>query len=1004
MGNTSRHQRRHANASPTCPPHRRPHILPDEVVAERVLIDEGGLVRQTGLPRAPERTPRGETAVRWEPGERTTLALAVGGDWRPYDQIVVPVYVPEGQGGALHVAVEMATRTEGLDGNDRYFTHYPLGAAARRGWRGWRDLEYGIENFLIFGIPDAWNGVARLDISLPAPAPEWVLLGPIRLRQRRRPAGPRLTDAGLVAELDLDQPGLEAARAAVDAGDLGAARRALAAHYRARERPTSIYPLPITEPVDLANAERIRAHLILGQQLGRDLDWRANPIGYLEWMHAFNRHYFLQDVIKAYQVTGDERYAAELAYQVSSWIKATPSPLGNDGGGDPAWETLSTAVRCYWAWFDIFYACRRSPHFDDDLLLDLVKSFYHHAEHLLEWGVTKHNNWLVVESQVIASIGVLFPEYRRAAAWRREGYRRLADEIAVQVYPDGTQWELSANYHAMCGQGFASAYELAQLNDIPLPAVYGERLRAMFDHVWRLARPDGSSPSHNDSGSVVGQYQEFVRRGARLFGDPTMAWFASRGAEGAAPAATSHGFVDAGLLVMRSGWERAARWALFDAGPYGAAHQHEDALGLEIYADGTLFLCDPGITSYMREPWFDHQQGTDGHNTILLEGRPQARRSNETREQHVRSVRDEIFWATGAVVDAARARYSAGYRDLAGRFTHERALIFVRPDYWLLFDEVRDEDGGDATRLVESLFHFMPLRLQLDRATGRVRTHRQMKPNLELIPLGPGRAPGTAIVCGRHEPVQGWVSLDKENIPAPCVIFSRRTRLPFRMGLALCPYLVGTRAGVTPRRLRVAGDALAYELRREDGSGDLVCYRWGGAGETRFGGYATDGWLALVRRDARGDDIAAAVAGGTGLTRRGRDLDRQGVAVERPKRWRRSSAPTTTRSCTLRSGTRAFAPCSCCGIRTRAKRWRSPFGKTRRPGARARRRAGPCRRRWRPWAGSWARGPRSGATRCASSCKGPNEPSQGEVRRITLPHTPVSRTRRFVRIENASRV
>ncbi len=869
-----------ATDMPTAPPATAPHILLDEVIAETVLLDGEALARQTGLPLATERTPRGEAAVRWAPRDKPTLSLEVGGDWRPYDQIVVPVAMPEGQGGALHVAVEMATRTAGLDGNDRYFTHYPLGADARRGWHGWRDLEYGIENFLIFGIPDAWNGVARLDLRLPAPAPEWVLLGPVRLQQRRRPAGPRLTDAGLFAELDLDYPGLEAVRAAVEVGEPGAARRALAAHYRARERPRSIYPLPITEPVDLANADRICGHLILGQQLGRELDWRANPIGYLEWMHAFNRHYFLQDAIKAYQVTGDERYAAELAYQVSSWIAATPAPVGNNGGGDPAWETLSVAVRCYWAWFDIFYACLRSPHFDDDLLIAMVKSFYHHAEHLMEWGVTKHNNWLVVESQVIASIGVLFPEYRRAAEWRREGYRRLADEIAIQVYPDGTQWELSAGYHAMCGQGFAGAYELAQLNGIPLPAIYGERLRGMFDHIWRLARPDGSSPSHNDSGSVRAHQQEFVRRGARLFGDPTMAWFASRGAEGTPPNTTSHGFVDAGLLVMRSGWEPDARWALFDAGPYGAAHQHEDALGFEIYADGTLFLCDPGITSYMREPWFDHQQGTEGHNTILLDGRPQARRTNETREQHVRSVRDEIFWATGAVADAARARYSAGYRDLAGRFTHERALVFVRPDYWLLFDEIRDEDGGDAPRAIESLFHFMPMRLQVDRATGRVRTHRQMKPNLELLPLGQGRGLGLTVACGQHEPVQGWVSLDKENIPAPCVTYRRRTRLPFRMGLALCPYLVGTQAGVTPRRMRAAGDTLAYELRREDGASDLVCYRWGGEAEMRFGGYVTDGWLALVRRDARGDAIAAAVAGGTRLTYRGRDVDARGLSAE----------------------------------------------------------------------------------------------------------------------------
>ncbi|MGH2559416.1 MAG: alginate lyase family protein, partial [Thermomicrobiales bacterium] len=632
---------------------------------------------------------------------------------------------------------------------------------------------------------------------------------------------------------------------------------------------------------DLANADRICNHVILGQSLGRDIDWRANPIGYLEWMHAFNRHAFMQDLIKAYQVTNNETYAAELDYLVSSWIETTPSPVGNNGGGDPAWETLSTAVRCYNAWFDVFYACRQSPRIRDDTIVDMVKSFYHHAEHLMEYGVTRHNNWLVVESQTIASIGVLFPEFKRAAEWAREGYRRLAAEIVVQIYPDGAQWELSAGYHCMCGQGFASAYELAQLNGVDLQPVYQERLRGMFDHIWRLARPDGSSLSHNDSGSIRGYHQDFVRRGARLFDDPVMEWFGSKGEQGTPPATLSHGFVDAGLLVMRNGWQSDARWALFDAGPFGAAHQHEDALSVEIFADGKLFICDPGISSYMREQWTDHQRDTASHNTIMLDGHSQARRTNETPDQHVRSVRSEIFWATGAVADAGRARYTGGYRDLDGRFIHERAVVFVRPDYWLVFDEVRDEDAGNQRRLVESLFHFTPMRMQIDPEAGRIRTYRQNEPNLELIPLGPAsRGPRFQIICGQNDPVQGWISDNRENLPAPCVVMSKRTRLPFRMGLVLYPYATGVSAGVATRRLRTTGEALAYELRHADGSSDLVCYRWADQGDMRFAGYATDGWLAIVRRDAQGQDTAAATAGATYLHRRNRDLDSSGVPVE----------------------------------------------------------------------------------------------------------------------------
>jgi len=310
-----------------------------------------------------------------------------------------------------------------------------------------------------------------LKLTMATPAPDWVLLGPITLQQRQRPAGPRLTDSGLFAQLNLNYPGLEAVRAAVADGNIEQARTALATHFRTRQLPHTIYPhpgaehalsshvrtrtqpqavnRPAAESATIANAEQLMQHVILGEPLGPEIDWRANPIGYLEWMHAFNRHYWMQHLIKAYLTTGDERYAAELAALVSSWLKATPPPVGNNGGGDPSWETLSTAVRCYGAWFDIFYACLHSPHFTDTLLVDMVKSFYEHAEHLMEFSVTRHNNWLVVESQVIASIGVLFPEYTRAAEWRREGYARLTAEIATQVYPDGVQWELSAGYHAL---------------------------------------------------------------------------------------------------------------------------------------------------------------------------------------------------------------------------------------------------------------------------------------------------------------------------------------------------------------------------------------------------------------------------------------------------------------------------------------------------------------------------------------------------------------------------
>jgi hypothetical protein len=297
-----------------------------------------------------------------------------------------------------------------------------------------------------------------------------------------------------------------------------------------------------------------------------------------------------------------------------------------------------------------------------------------------------------------------------------------------------------------------------------------------------------------------------------------MEWFGTAGRAGSPPAITSHGFLDAGLLVMRSGWGPQDRWLLFDAGPFGAGHQHEDALGIELYADGTLFLCDPGIASYMQEEWTAHQRDAAAHNTILLDGCPQNRRAAETRAQHIRSVRDEVAWASGRVLDVARGQYTAGYRGLEGRYVHRRIVVFIRPSYWLLFDEIQ----GEGTHLIESLFHFTPMRLQIDRAAGRARTYRQNKPNLELIPLASGSDLEWEIVCGRHDPVQGWVADQGENLPAPCLILRRRAELPFCLGLALVPYAAGVSAGVEVRPVTAPAGTLAVELRQHDGTSDAM--------------------------------------------------------------------------------------------------------------------------------------------------------------------------------------
>jgi hypothetical protein len=606
---------------------------------------------------------------------------------------------------------------------------------------------------------------------------------------------------------------------------------------------------------------------ILNYPFDGPVDWRANPFGYLEWRHALNRHSFFRTALGAYADSGDEAVAAKIEEWLRSWIEASPCPVRTNGGGDPAWETLSVAVRIYGSWMDVFFGTLRSSNFSDAARLVMLKSLYAHAEHLLHHSVVAGNNWLVVESQALATIGLLFPEFRAAETWRREGFRRLAAEIERQVHPDGVDWELTPGYHAMAVRGFAEPMELATMNDIELPAIYRERVRAAFDFSLSIVRPDGTTPAPNDSGGTDGNQRPWLAYGARLFDDATLRWGSTRGAEGRAPEFTSRAFPDAGYYVMRSSWDADARWMFFDGGPLGFAHVHEDKLSFELAAYGTLFVVDPAIASYQHEPWTDFYRSAAAHNTVMVDGQGQNRTRTQTKPQQCRSVRGENPWASGRVLDAVCAEYRAGFGESSGDFLHRRRVLFVKPDYWLVLDEVEGAGEHDLS----ALFHFTPMQVKAEAETGRVRSERLELPNLEIVPAAFGPQPRPRLVCGSREPVQGWIvrsatgGRGRENLPAPVAIYEARAELPWRCAWLLVPYVGRPAAGVEVTVTEASQAGARLDVAHPDGSRDLFALNFGppsGPGQRfEFGKFAADGWAAVARMDAGGRARRAASAG-----------------------------------------------------------------------------------------------------------------------------------------------
>ena len=852
----------------------------DQVIDQRVLLTAAEIARQAtvdGRSRMVAVNGRRHLAVETNAAVKLRPPRS---DLSPFNVLVVHLKLARPFEGSLVTRFHYSTRAPGMADNDIRFSVLHFNQPKR--WRTWQKIVIPAENLVATGFPDGWKHVESIVLDFHCRQDRGtVIIGDIELLQVRKPRGPRMSDQELLEALDLERPELKAIARHVTRG---ATERAIAA-YASYLRKTKLPPLrepsayPHWRP---STADDICRHLILEQQLPKKIDWQCNPIGYLEWNHAFNRHTWMGTLARAFAeapAAGRRKYARKLDYLMRSWIEQNPEPVGHNGGLDPAWETLSTSCRINWSWPYVLGVAQQSRDISDRTLVDMAKMAHAHAEHLLRyWG---HCNWFISESAAILTCAAIFPEFRRAGHWMTTAMRRLQKEMRTQVFSDGVQYELSPGYHTMCADLFYLAYGRAKFRGWEFAPGFRKQLWAMYDYLAAIARPDGTHPVMNDAGTAL------KRGNARLLGAgeaekrPDWIWAGSGGTRGRPPTVGSVHFADAGHAVMRSGWDKDDRWAFIDMAEFGAAHQHEDKLQVELYAHGTTFLADTGISSYQQDPVVRYFRRSDSHNTINIDGTSQWRRRSGDYAKYSSSSRGENLWAAGRGLDFAQGCYDEDYgetergplsttlRNVAGGkpitgIVHTRALVFLRPDYWLILDSVT----GRGTHHVEALWHFTPMHVRVARKEATVRTNRLGHANLELICRGDWRQGKLRLVTGCENPVQGFIAIDDEVKPSPCAIVSRRMRLPLHGVTVAVPYATGSESHfrVTTEEVtngKTCGTHIIVE--RPDGTTDTLLWRHTGSGALSADGLRSNGRLALVRTDAACEITCAALMDGLSL-------------------------------------------------------------------------------------------------------------------------------------------
>jgi hypothetical protein len=617
-----------------------------------------------------------------------------------------------------------------------------------------------------------------------------------------------------------------------------------------------------------------------------------------------NRHQHLAALGRAYWYTRNERYSQAFARHLLHWMAQNPPKVGIN------WvSSLEIALRTIsWLWGLYFF--RRSEELTPALFQQILGFLYLHARHLEAYLSTYYspNTHLTGEALGLFYLGLLLPEFRESVRWLETGRRILMQELDRQVRADGVYFEQSSYYHRYTVEFYSHLLALMQANRMPVSPALQSRLIALLDYMMYVTKPDGTTPlfGDDDGGRLVvlddrprQDFRASLSTGAVLFsrgdykhvaGGPAEETLWLLGATGVhafdalpadPPTEASRGFAAGGYYVMRDGWARTSNYMLIDCGPHGAlsgGHAHADALSFELAACGRSVLLDPGTYTYVASASMrDHFRSSSAHNTLTVDGQSSSAPGGPFAWRYVAKefVRT---WICRRRFDFFDGMHD-GFARLNPPAWHRRRVLFLKGDYWVLWDQVT----GTGTHHCELHFHFAPaasptLHVEGDAAVAHERPREA--PGVDIFTFGIDQAllqqDGLVSCC------YGALA------PAPVLTVSRMAQGPQGFITFLVPWGAATQSTRVERVSSSSGHAFDLSA---DGRRDLLLLSDGRAVET--GRCRSDFDLAWLRLMRDGNGIEEMVLlGGHRLSFDGRVVLEGKDRIEHLTAFRRGAALT----------------------------------------------------------------------------------------------------------------
>ncbi|MCL5036776.1 MAG: heparinase II/III family protein [Chloroflexi bacterium] len=437
-----------------------------------------------------------------------------------------------------------------------------------------------------------------------------------------------------------------------------------------------------------------------------------------------NNHLHLQDLGRAYWLTGEEEFTHAFIYHVNDWIERNPVNMGVN------WLESDFMAQRAISWMTALGYFLPSDQFDTGFFLKFMKSLLMHSACLYERAKSRKNVTSPAPYAALYMMGFLFPEFRSAQRYRKTGEAGLADFCRKIIGETGAtargsfmrmRWELGICLYPML---------LAALHGETMPEIFEERLESGLNFILNALEPDGSlplvgeawpggvftpggSPDHEahillSLGSIIFDSPQMKRAGIR--GISETVWFCGRKdwekylqLDEMEPRKFTLSAPEEGIFMSRTSWTDTANRILFRNLPRKKPVQytHHDQLQFLLTIGGEPVMTDSGSgagTVHDKK----YLASIRAHNIISI---PHMSQETDTimKLSHggkpappfMATMPEQDFFTGGYITETEDGR----------KLNIRRRIIFDKKHQWVVLEDSID---GEGSHPVDLYFHLHP--------------------------------------------------------------------------------------------------------------------------------------------------------------------------------------------------------------------------------------------------------------------------------------------------------